>query len=90
MPGKGKASGWEGFRDRAGIFDTTMLPGETHRAFEDLLRELYDEFLPMGTMEERLIQRLAVLNWERDRLYRSVQFKMEIWPAPGSNDMKLS
>jgi len=55
-----------------------MIPGETHRAFEALHRELYDEFLPVGTMEERLIQRLAVLNWERDRLYRSIQFKMEM------------
>ena len=78
MPGKGKASGWEAFRDRARIVETTMIPGETHRAFEALHRELYDEFLPVGTMEERLIQRLAVLNWERDRLYRSVQFKMEM------------
>ena len=78
MPGKGKASGWEAFRDRAGIVETTMIPGETHRAFEALHRELYDEFLPVGTMEERLIQRLAVLNWERDRLYRSIQFKMEM------------
>ena len=32
MPGKGKASGWEAFRDRAGIVETTMIPGETHRA----------------------------------------------------------
>jgi len=78
MPGKGKASGWEAFRDRAGIVETTMIPGETHRAFEALHRELYAEFLPVGTMEERLIQRLAVLNWERDRLYRSVQFKIEM------------
>ena len=78
MPGKGKASGWEAFRDRAEIVETTMIPGETHRAFEALHRELYDEFLPVGTMEERLIQRLAVLNWERDRLYRSIQFKMEM------------
>jgi len=78
MPGKGKASGWEAFRDRARIVETTMIPGETHRAFEALHRELYDEFLPVGTMEERLIQRLAVLNWERDRLYRSIQFKMEM------------
>ena len=78
MPGKGKASGWEAFRDRARIVETTMIPGETHRAFEALHRELYHEFLPVGTMEERLIQRLAVLNWERDRLYRSIQFKMEM------------
>jgi hypothetical protein len=78
MPGKGKASGWEAFRDRAGILETTIIPGETRRAFEALHRELYDEFLPVGTMEERLIRRLAVLNWERDRLYRSVQFKMEM------------
>ena len=81
MPGKGKKSGWEAFRDRAGIDETTMISAESHRAFEDLHRELYDEFLPVGTMEERLIQRLAVLNWERDRLYRYLQFKMEIRQA---------
>jgi hypothetical protein len=78
MPGKGKTSGWEAFRDSAGIYETTMIPAETHQAFEDLHRELYDEFLPVGTTEERLIQRLAVLNWERDRLYRYLQSKMEI------------
>lgn len=58
-----------------------MLPAETCRAFEDLHRELYEEFSPVGITEERLVQRLAVLNLERDRLYRYTQFKMEIRQA---------
>ena len=81
MPGKDKTSGWRAFRDRASIYETTMLPAETHQAFENLHRELYEEFSPVGITEERLVQRLAVLNLERDRLYRYTQFKMEIRQA---------
>ena len=77
MPGKSKTSGWEAFRDRAPIYETTMIPAETHRAFEDLHRELYEEFSPVGITEERLVHRLADLYLERDRLYRYTQFKME-------------
>ena len=78
MPGKGKTSGWEAFRDRAEIFETTMIAAEKHQEFETLLRELYEEFFPDGKTEEDLVNRLAVLHWERRRLYRSEQFKMEI------------
>jgi hypothetical protein len=81
MPRKGKSSGWEKFRDRAAIYETTMIPAETHRTFEDLHRELYEEFSPVGITEERLVQRLAILNLERDRLYRYTQLKMEIRQA---------
>jgi hypothetical protein len=81
MPGKDKTSGWRAFRDRAPIHETTMIPAENPRAFEDLHRELYEEFSPVGITEERLVQRLAVLNLERDRLYRYTQFKMEIRQA---------
>jgi hypothetical protein len=81
MPGKGKTSGWEAFRDRAEIYETTMIAAEKHEAFETLLRELYEEFFPNGTTEEDLIHRLAVLRWERDRLYRYEQSKMEMRQA---------
>ena len=76
MPGKGKTSGWEAFRDRAEIYETTMIAAEKHHEFETLLRELYEEFFPDGKTEEDLVNRLAVLHWERRRLYRSEQFKM--------------
>ena len=81
MPGKGKTSGWEAFRDRAEIFETTMIAAEKHQEFETLLRELYEEFFPDGKTEEDLVNRLAVLHWERRRLYRSEQVKMEIRQA---------
>lgn len=87
MPGKRKTSGWDAYRDRAGICSTTMIPTETRRAFEDLHRELYEEFLPVGTTEEGLIRRLADLTWERDRLYRYLQFKMEIRKAELSDQV---
>ena len=74
----GKTSGWEAFRDRAESYETTMIPAETHEAFEKLLKDLYDEFSPVGRTEELLVQRLASLHWERDRLHRDAQFKMEI------------
>lgn len=77
MPGKKKANGWRGFRDRAPIHDTTMILAETQQDFEDLHRELYEEFSPVGITEERLVQRLAVLNLERDRLYSYMQFKLK-------------
>jgi hypothetical protein len=81
MSGKDKTSGWRAFIDRAQIYETTMIPAETHQAFESLHRELYEEFSPVGITEERLVQRLAVLNLERDRLSRYAQLKMEIRQA---------
>jgi len=81
MSGEDETSGWPAFRDRAQIYETTMIPAETHLAFEGLHRELYEEFSPVGITEERLVQRLAVLNLERDRLSRYTQFKMEMRQA---------
>jgi hypothetical protein len=77
MPSKN--SGWKSFRDRSSIYDmVTFVSKKSDRAFEDILRELYEEFSPVGITEERLIGRLAVLYWERDELCRYLQFKMEI------------
>jgi hypothetical protein len=80
MPGqrrKAKVGGVRGFVERAGIHDVTLIPAETHDAFEELHEELYEEFTPVGITEERLVQRLAILYLERGRLHRYVQFKME-------------
>ena len=77
MPGKGKTAGWSAFRDRAPIYEMIILPGETHEAFEALHKELYEEYSPIDITEERLVQRLASLYWERDRLDRYMQFKLE-------------
>jgi hypothetical protein len=77
MRNKGNVSGWEAFGPRARIFDTTMIPAENHRDFENRLRDLYEEFFPAGPTEEDLVERLAVLRWERDRVYRYEQMKME-------------
>jgi hypothetical protein len=80
MPGerrKVKVGGVRGFIERAGIYDVTFIPAETPSAFEELHEELYEEFSPVGITEERLVQRLAILYLERDRLHRYVQFKME-------------
>jgi hypothetical protein len=79
MPGKGKASDWKSFRDRSNIYDmVTIVSEQSYRAFEDILRELYEEHSPVGITEEGLIRRLAVLFWERDELCRYLQFKMGI------------
>jgi hypothetical protein len=77
MPGKGKTDGWRAFIDRSPIYDTTLIAAETHRAFEDLHKELYEEYSPIDITEEHLVQRLAFLFLERGRLYRYLQFQME-------------
>ena len=80
MPGerhKVKVGGVRGFIERARIYDVTLIPAETPSAFQELHEELYEEFSPVGITEERLVQRLAILYLERDRLHRYVQFKME-------------
>ena len=65
------------YRDRAPIYEMIILPGETHEAFEGLHKELYDEYSPNDITEDRLVHRLASLYWERDRLDRYMQFKLE-------------
>jgi hypothetical protein len=77
MPRKGKTDGWRAFVDRSPIYDTTLIAAETHRAFENLHKELYEEYSPVGITEEHLVQRLAFLYLERGRLYRYLQFQME-------------
>ena len=51
MPSKRKMRTGDPFER---IFDMTLLPGENHRDFEDLLRALYEEYFPAGTTEEDL------------------------------------
>ena len=77
MPRKGKTDGWRAFVDRSPIYDTTLIAAETHRAFENLHKELYEEYSPVGITEEHLVQRLAFLYLERGRLYRYLQFQIE-------------
>ena len=76
MPDKDKTRGWNSFRDRARIYEITLLPGETYEQFEQLLKDHYEEFLPDGTTEEHKVRKLATLRWEHDRLDRSQQLSM--------------
>jgi hypothetical protein len=75
VPENGKTGGWSAYRRR--IFEMTILPGESLETFECLHRELYEEYSPAEISEQRLVQRLASLYWERDRLDRYMQFKLE-------------
>ena len=86
MPGKGKTNGRRAFTDRSPIYDTTLIAAETHRAFEKLHEELYLEYSPVGITEEHLVQRLAFLFLERDRLFRYLQFQIE----DRQNELKVS
>jgi hypothetical protein len=69
-------SGWEAFRDRANIYEKTLLPGENLEDFEDLLKRHYEEWTPDGTTEEYHTREIAKLRWERDRFERSQQLSM--------------
>jgi hypothetical protein len=69
-------SGWEAFRNRANIYETTLLPGENLEDFEDLLKRHYEEWTPDGTTEEYLTLDIAKWRWERDRFERSQQLSM--------------
>jgi hypothetical protein len=77
MPDKERISGgWVAFKNRAEIYEISLLPGETYEQFEALLKDHYEEFLPDGTTEEHKVRHLATLRWERDRLDRSLQLSM--------------
>ena len=79
MPDKERISGgWVAFKNRARIYEITLLPGETYEQFEQLLRGYYEEFMPDGTSEEDEVRHLATLRWERDRLDRSQQLLMSL------------
>jgi hypothetical protein len=69
------SKGWEAFRYRAGIAEQTMLWGETHEDYENLLQQLYQEFTPNGPMEENQVSRLVKAMWTRNRTDRFVQLK---------------
>ena len=73
---KVEMSGWEAFRDRANIYEMTMMPSENVEDFEDLLRSHFEEFRPDGTTEEFHTREIAKLRWERDRYERSQQLSM--------------
>jgi hypothetical protein len=73
-----KTSGWKAFRDRAKIFEITMLVGEKLEDFEDLLKSHYEEWTPDGTTEEYLTLEIAKLRWQRDRCERSQQLLMDL------------
>jgi hypothetical protein len=73
---KVEMSGWEAFRDRANIYEMTMMPGENVEDFEDLLRRHYEEFRPDGTTEGFYALEIAKWRWERDRYERSQQLSM--------------
>jgi hypothetical protein len=78
MEGRDGISGWDAFKDRARIYDITLLPGETYEQFEALLKDHYEEFLPDGTTEEHKVRKLATLRWEHDRLERSQQLSISM------------
>src|SRR3954451_15916292 len=52
-----------------GIFATAVvLPGESQAAFDALLRGLCEDFQPVGTFEDGLVEVLAVTRWRQRRL----------------------
>jgi hypothetical protein len=73
---KVEMSGWEAFKDRANIYEITLLPGEDLQHFEDLLKRNYEEWRPDGTTEEFHTLEIAKFRWERDRYERSQQLSM--------------
>src|ERR1700730_9157690 len=71
-----KSNGFEEFLNRAEIYELTMLPGESHDEYEEMLRALYEEFKPCGLMEEDQILKMATAVWKRKRWDRFLQIKM--------------
>jgi hypothetical protein len=45
-----------------------VLPGESHAEFGALLRGLRDDLRPVGTLEEALVETIAVTRWRQRRL----------------------
>lgn len=47
---------------------TTLLPGEDKAAFERLHRDLIDELVPVGALEEGIVADIASLVWRKQNL----------------------
>ena len=81
---------WEAFRESANIEEQVMLSDETHEQYENHLRRLYEEFKPVGLMEENQILKIAKTIWIRNRLDRYTQYKMRAKQHDIENTNKIS
>ncbi len=68
----------KGRADIASIHDVAMMPAESYEMLEDIRRKLREEYPPSGMSEEQLVNRLAVLFFERQRLDQYHAFKVEV------------
>jgi hypothetical protein len=65
---KGKAISSQNAR-KHGIFSSVMkLKSDSRAAYDSLLNGLYEYFDPKGTLEEILVEKLAILTWRYRRL----------------------
>jgi hypothetical protein len=61
-----------------GIFSSVMrLTSESRAAYEELLKGLNEHFQPVGTLEEILVEKLAVLVWRYRRLVATETAEIE-------------
>lgn len=54
-----------------GIFSAVLLRRESRVEYEALVRGLHDHFRPEGTLEESLVEKLAMLLWRHRRLLQA-------------------
>ena len=60
------------------IQDVAMMPAESYEMLEEIRSKLREEYFPSGVSEEQLVNRLAVLFSERQRLDQYHAFKVEM------------
>jgi len=56
-----------------------ILPSESHSEYQALEDSYFEEYMPLGPMDERFLLRVAELEWVRNRCDRHVQNKRTLF-----------
>jgi hypothetical protein len=74
-----------------GIFSNVLLlTSESRDDYDPILNGLYEHFKPIGTLEEALVEKLAVLLWRYRRLISTESAEIEAGGSPLEFDSKDS
>ncbi len=60
-----------------------LLPDENEEQWAELLAQLMTELQPVGTLEQILVERIAVAAWRQRRLVRVETARIQVGQRPG-------
>lgn len=76
---KGKAVSSQNARKHGILSRELILPDEKAEEFQALFNQLQEELRPLGTLENTLVERIAIAIWRQRRLVRAETSKTLLW-----------